>query len=85
MIGGSISEMVAAPVSQPISANSLVSRNAGMQSKEALEKEIGGVPVRCRVKAKDLYGRSVSQCSLPNNQDLGHWLVQHGYAVAYRC
>ena len=76
--------MVAVAVAQPDSAHSHVSYLAGMQSKEALEKEIGGAPVRCRVKAKDLYGRSVSQCSVPGIGDVGHWLVQHGYAIAYR-
>lgn len=76
--------MVAVVVAQKDSADQSVSWCAGMQSKEALEKELGGGPVRCRVKAKDLYGRSVSQCSAPGIADIGHWLVQHGYAVAYR-
>ena len=55
-----------------------------MLSKEALQNKLGGVAVQCRVKNKDLYGRSVSQCTLPGTGDVGHWLVQHGYAIAYR-
>ena len=62
----------------------LISCIAGMLSKEALQNKIGGAAVHCHVKNKDLYGRSVSQCTSPGIGDVGHWLVQHGYAIAYR-
>ena len=64
---------------------SVSSSVAGILSKEALQSQIGGVPVQCHVRNKDMYGRSVSQCTSPGIGDIGHWLVQHGYAIAYRC
>lgn len=60
----------------------------GLVSKDALAKKIGSSPVTCRVKNTDVYGRSVSVCGLTNFvgslEDLNAWLVDNGYAVAYR-
>ena len=39
-------------------------------------------------KNRDKYGRIVGVCSIPEGagrQDLNAWMVQEGYAVAYRC
>lgn len=57
---------------------------AGQNAAEALRKKIGSSSVQCKVRAKDLYGRNVSSCSLPGTGDIGDWLVSNGYAVAYR-
>ena len=60
----------------------------GEASKAALAAKIGSTPVLCDVKSKDIYGRSVAQCSLvPRGgraEDLCAWQVQQGNAVAYR-
>lgn len=60
----------------------------GLVSKDALAKKIGSSPVKCEVKNKDQYGRNVSVCGLTSPagfEDLNAWLVNNGYAVAYRC
>lgn len=60
----------------------------GEASTAALAAKIGSAPVLCDVKSKDIYGRSVAQCSLvPRGgraEDLCAWQVQQGHAVAYR-
>ena len=41
--------------------------------------------VLCSVRTTDQYGRSVSTCSIAGGgEDLNAWLVNNGYAVAYR-
>lgn len=55
----------------------------GIASKDALEAKIGTDPVRCAVKRKDMYGRSVAICKLEKGLDLNAWLVKEGWAVAY--
>jgi hypothetical protein len=57
---------------------------AGEAVKEALMRKIGTSAVACDVRSKDMYGRDLSKCSLPDTGDLGQWLVSNGYAVAYR-
>ncbi|KAK9809001.1 hypothetical protein WJX72_007719 [[Myrmecia] bisecta] len=56
----------------------------GQVAGDALRQKVGQGSVRCEVKAKDMYGRNVSACRLPSNEDMGEWLVSRGYAVAYR-
>ena len=66
------------------------SRNAtpaGAQSAEALKAKIAAHPVRCEVRTRDQYQRSVSSCSVLTPQgpeDIGDYMVSNGYAVAYR-
>jgi hypothetical protein len=63
------------------------SATAGLQAKEALAAKIGSAPVACNVKDKDKYGRTVAACFAAEGKggDLGAFLVENGYAVAYRC
>lgn len=56
----------------------------GEEAKIALEKRVGGSPVKCEVKNKDIYGRNVSVCyGGPGGEDLNAWMVSQGEAVAY--
>lgn len=57
---------------------------AGEEARVALEKRVGGGPVKCEVKNKDIYGRNVSVCyGGPGGEDLNAWMVSQGEAVAY--
>jgi len=62
----------------------------GLVAKDALAQKIGTRDVQCSLKNKDQYGRNVAVCSaqpqLPGQQpeELNKWLVENGYAVAYR-
>lgn len=58
--------------------------SCGTSSTNALIKKIGKSPVRCLVKRKDIYGRSVAICKLDGRmgeQDLNGWMVAQGHAV----
>lgn len=59
----------------------------GKQSAEALRARIKEGLVQCEVRNKDMYGRSVASCSVPDQNrmsDIGDWMVKNGHAVAYR-
>lgn len=59
----------------------------GARSLEALQRRVGGGAVRCDVKTKDQYGRSVASCEMlggGRSEDMGDWLVSNGYAVVSR-
>jgi endonuclease YncB( thermonuclease family) len=67
----------------------------GAASTAALIEKVGTSPVRCDVKRKDMYGRSVAICKLDppkgskigggeEGLDLNAWLVSEGWAVSYR-
>ncbi|PRW39217.1 nuclease [Chlorella sorokiniana] len=59
----------------------------GQKAKEALAAKIGKAQVQCEQKNRDKYGRIVGVCSIPEGagrQDLNAWMVQEGFAVAYR-
>jgi endonuclease YncB( thermonuclease family) len=43
---------------------------------------IGSETVRCEKKGKDRYKRILAMCSA-GGDDLGAWLVEHGWALAY--
>lgn len=58
--------------------------DCGVAATEALREKVGTGSLQCQVKAKDLYSRNVSSCSLPGTGDIGDWLVKNGHAVAYR-
>ncbi len=49
----------------------------------ALDEFVGQSPVSCREKDVDRYGRIVAAC-LVRGEDIGHWLVRSGHALAYR-
>ncbi|GBF97172.1 hypothetical protein Rsub_10359 [Raphidocelis subcapitata] len=58
----------------------------GQQSADALKKRVGSNKVKCDVKEKDQYGRSVASCTIlapGGSEDMGTFMVGNGYAVAY--
>lgn len=57
---------------------------AGQQVADALRSKIGSSPLQCDVRSRDQYGRSVAACRA-GGQDINSWLVDSGFAVAYRC
>lgn len=57
--------------------------NCGRDAAFALSDKIGRAPVSCAVSGHDRYGRSVAVCRL-RGEDLGGWMVENGWAVAYR-
>lgn len=55
----------------------------GQQAALALADRIGRLTVNCAVRDVDHYGRAIAVCT-QDNQDLNRWLVNEGWAVAYR-
>lgn len=55
----------------------------GAEATRALERLIGASDVKCRKRATDRYGRSVSECQA-GGQNINAWMVRNGWAVAYR-
>jgi endonuclease YncB( thermonuclease family) len=61
----------------------------GEESLQALSHHIKDVPLRCAVRGMDQYNRAIATCTLETrngvSEDIGAWLVNQGYAIAYRC
>ncbi len=55
----------------------------GRREANALAADIGASPVRCTPRDTDRYGRVVAVCR-KGREDLNRWMVQKGWAVAYR-
>ncbi|MDE4146977.1 thermonuclease family protein [Phaeobacter gallaeciensis] len=55
----------------------------GQQAALALADRIGRRTVSCAVRDVDRYDRAIAVCT-QGNQDLNRWLVNEGWAVAYR-
>ncbi len=55
----------------------------GEQATEALIVLLGARPVECTERGKDRYQRIIATCHI-DSTDLGAWMVEHGWAVAYR-
>jgi endonuclease YncB( thermonuclease family) len=55
----------------------------GQQAALALSDKIGSSNVTCQQRDIDRYQRIVAQCSV-NGIDLNGWLIEQGYALAYR-
>jgi endonuclease YncB( thermonuclease family) len=55
----------------------------GQQAAFALAHKIGSAPISCEQKDRDRYGRVVAVCRL-GALDLNAWMVEQGWAVAYR-
>jgi endonuclease YncB( thermonuclease family) len=55
----------------------------GQQAALALSDRIGRCQVSCRVCDTDRYGRAIAVC-VQDGSDLNAWIVQQGWAVAYR-
>lgn len=54
----------------------------GLYAAQALRKKIGSAEIRCIAEARGRYGRPLAECYL-GEENLNHWLVVHGFAVAY--
>ena len=66
----------------------------GQRAHDALVAKIGAAPVVCEQKSRDKYGRVVGVCSVAgagegggggSAQSLNAWMVEEGWAIAYRC
>jgi endonuclease YncB( thermonuclease family) len=55
----------------------------GEQATEALIVFLGARPVECTENGRDRYQRIIATCYV-DSTDLGSWMVEHGWAVAYR-
>lgn len=55
----------------------------GLQATEELIKLTGANPVECTQTGTDRYARVVARCKL-GATDVGSWMVEHGWAVAFR-
>ena len=55
----------------------------GLAATAALKNKIGRNSIRCKGATRDRYGRLLGICYL-GELDLNGWLVQNGYALAYR-
>jgi len=55
----------------------------GQQAALALSDRIGRSTVRCEPHGRDRYGRTIAIC-FKGTEDLNHWMVLAGWAVAYR-
>jgi endonuclease YncB( thermonuclease family) len=55
----------------------------GQRAALALAERLGSAPVRCEPLDRDAYGRTVARCS-SSGVDINAWLVENGWAVAYR-
>ena len=57
--------------------------NCGMTAKQLLIKKIGKATLKCISEGKDFYKRTLAEC-FANGESLSRFLVQSGYAFAYR-
>jgi endonuclease YncB( thermonuclease family) len=55
----------------------------GRQAADALAQEIGRATIRCAQRDRDRFGRIVAVC-FKGTEDLGRWMVRHGWALAFR-
>tara|TARA_B100001173_G_scaffold305283_1_gene310466 strand:+ start:9 stop:488 length:480 start_codon:yes stop_codon:yes gene_type:complete len=55
----------------------------GIKAKKILAEKIGNNSVKCISEGKDQYKRTLAECFV-NNESLSRYLVQSGYAFAYR-
>ena len=56
----------------------------GAEATQALRRRIGMGAVICTIHGTDRYGRALEVCQNANGVDLNGWLVQQGWALAYR-
>ncbi|MHC2625064.1 endonuclease YncB(thermonuclease family) [Bradyrhizobium huanghuaihaiense] len=55
----------------------------GLEATEALIQLIGSNTVQCDQTGRDRNGRVIGRCVV-GSTDIGGWMVEHGWAVAYR-
>ena len=74
-------------IDAPESAQTCVAGGArwrcGERAARALRERIGGRAVRCEERHVDRYGRIVAVCRA-GGEDLNAWMVERGFALAYR-
>ena len=56
----------------------------GDRATEALRARVGAGAVTCTIEGRDRYNRALGICYAADGTDLNGWLVQQGYALAYR-
>jgi len=56
----------------------------GLAATQALRRRIGAGRVACTLGGRDNDGRSLGICHAADGTDLNGWLVEHGWALAYR-
>jgi endonuclease YncB( thermonuclease family) len=56
----------------------------GRRAAFALADLVGAAPVECEQIDRDRYGRMVAICVREDGTDLSRWMVQEGYAIAFR-
>ena len=57
--------------------------SCGMTAKRLLAEKIGNATIECTREGKDTYKRTLTECFV-NGESLSKFLVQSGYAFAYR-
>ena len=55
----------------------------GQRATEAMVMLLGARPIECSEMGKDRNGRVIARCRV-DTSDVGTWMVEHGWAVAYR-
>ena len=60
-----------------------IKNSCGIKAKKILTEKIGNNRVNCISEGKDQYKRTLAECFV-NNESLSSYLVQSGYAFAYR-
>ena len=58
--------------------------SCGQAATEALRAKVRDERVHCVGIDRDRYGRTVAMCSLNDGTDLNGWMVERGWAMAYR-
>jgi endonuclease YncB( thermonuclease family) len=56
----------------------------GQAATEALRAKTKNAEVHCRTERQDRYRRSIATCFLADGTDLNRWMVENGWAMAYR-
>ena len=55
----------------------------GLEAKRVLANQLHGRQVVCEVRDRDVHGRIVATCSIAG-RDINAWMVEEGWALAYR-
>jgi len=76
-------EGIDAPESSQQCFRGVTSWPCGRQSSLALDEYIRGKTVHCTVIGQDRYRRNIGECTAAG-VDIANWMVQEGWAVAYR-
>ena len=56
----------------------------GVAATQALRRRIGGQAVNCAVSGQDRDSRLLAVCQTADDTDLNGWVVEQGWALAYR-